>query len=307
MKRALHASTRLLLFALAGTALAQDRTGGFRESDVVGGAKWFMHVNLTELKASKVGEQLISKIDGDAKRKIRAFERMISFNPLEDLDSVTLSGTAAEPEKAVALIRGVFDVPHLTDLALAADDHDTHAHGGRTIHSWTDKKKPGERVYASLLSDHHMLFGPDLSLIKSAVDTLQAKAEGPAPKPRFPAIDPRVPFVTAWADLSVLDSLAIESAFVRKIRTLHLSVGETEGKAFARALIDASDQRTPRLLGKMLAGVLAFGEAADQIPASTADAVAIDASGTSLVVDGAMDLDSLLEMLQGLEGLKDQL
>ena len=294
----------------ATPAIAQDRAddGVLQSAQVVSDAKWFVHINLVELKGSKIGEELVKHIDGNAKRKIRAFERMISFNPLEDLDAVTVSGSAAEPDKAVVVLRGAFDVPHLTDLAMAADGYRSQEHAGQTIHTWQDEKTPGGRLNGCIIAENLMLFGPDLATLKAGIDSTLGKAAPFAAAANFPDVEGRrPPFVAAWADLSVLDSLKIESAFVRRVRSLHLSVGENAGQAFARVIVDAEDGRTPKLIAQMLAGVLALAEAAEQLPSEVADAIDIEILGTRLVVDGAMDLDSLVEMVESLEQLKGKL
>ena len=314
MKRALNALllAPTLSIALGSAAFAQQaRDGGFRQRDVVGGAKWYVHVDLRELKGSRVGKELLSKIDGDAKRKIKAFERMISFNPLEDLDSVTISGVAAEPERAVVSLRGVFDIPHLTDLARAADGHAEVIHGGRTIHSWDDDKSPGQRINACLLSENAMLFGPDLALVRAGIDTLQAKLEGPnggaVELPFPPVTGRRPPFASAWADFSVLDGLEIESDFVRRVQASHLSVGEDGGKAFARIVVDAVDARAPKLMGRIVSGTLALGEAVGELPTEIVESVSVQTEDKRLVIDGAMALDSLVELVENIEKLKGRL
>lgn len=285
-----------------GGAYAQDaRHGKLRVGDVAEEAKWFLHVNLDQLRGSEIGKQLLTRVDGDAQRKIKAFERMISFNPLEDLDAVTLFGMGADPEQAVAVIRGVFDVEHLSDLAPAADGYKAHTHAGRTIHSWDDEKNLGARIYGCIYSEQLMLLGPNLKLVQQAIGLAGGDVAGMADTAAFDAGSGRTPIFVASADLSILDGIEIESRFVRKIRKMHMVAGEVDGQVFAGATIEAADQRTPKLLGKMLSGVIAFAEAAEQIPAATSDAIRIENSGTQMRIDGTMDLETFAQMAKTLE------
>ncbi len=294
--------------ALSLTALAPggERGGEFRQSEVAAGAAWFLHLDLVQLKSGKIGEQLMAEIDEDAERKIRAFKRMISFNPFEDLDAVTLYGTAAGPESAVALVRGVFDVPHLTDLVTAADGHEATEHAGKVIHGWSDANTPAGRLFGCLVSDRQIVLGPDVEVLKAAVDTVAGGGDSLADTGALGApAGGAPPIVSAAAGLSALADLDIESAFVQQMRSLYLAAGESEGKVFARVVVEVDDERTPKLMAKMLAGVLAFGEASDKLPEGAADAVAIEVEAGKLSASGEMDLDLLLEMMQGLKEITE--
>ena len=296
--------------ALGGVASGQERDGRFQAAEVAGDAKWFVHVDLAALRGSEIGKEMLSRIDGDAQRKINAFKRMISFNPVEDLDAVTLFGTDAGPEKAVALLRGVFDVEHLTDLVKAADAYKSGEHAGSTVHSWADGKTPGGRLFGCMVSDKRMVLGPDRGLVHRAIDLAKGDGEslegGTAFAAAFDGGGQR-PIVAAAADLAGLGGLEIESAFVRRVRSIYLAAGEADGEVFARAVVGAEDERAPQLMGMMLSGVLAFGEVSDQLPEGTASAVEVEASGKELHVDAAMGLDDFLELVEGLEELKGNL
>ena len=296
------------LFA-AGLCVAQERDGQFRATEVAADAKWFAHVDLTALRDSAIGKELLAQIDGEAQRKIKAFKRMISFNPIEDLDAVTVFGAGAEPDKAVALVRGVFDVEHLTDLAMAADGYKGAAHRGKTVHSWTDAKSPGGRLYGCMVSTKIMVLGPDEDLVHAAIALAEGSGTSLEDGGTFALPDGGEgrPIVAAAADLAGLGGLDIESAFARRVRSVYLAAGETDGKVFARAVVGTEDERAPKLLGKMLHGVLAFAEATEGVPVGTSDAVGVTTEGERLEVEASMGVAAFMEMMQGLEDLKGKL
>ena len=138
-----------LLAVAIGSAFAET-PGKFKPSETSAKATWFAHVNLVRLRDSEVGKQLIGELDGEAKRQLRQFERMLNFHPIEDLESATFYGTSSDPEKAVALIRGEFDTDRLTGLAEDGDEYKPFPHGTSTIHSWQDNSN---RVYATIAKD----------------------------------------------------------------------------------------------------------------------------------------------------------
>ena len=290
-----------------GVAFAvPDREGGFRAAEVEVSAKWFVHVDLVSLRGSEIGKEMMSYIDGDAERKIQAFKRMISFNPLEDLDAVTLFGGGAEPEKAVAVLRGVFNVEHLTDLVIAADGYESGTHRGKTVHSWDDDNTPSGRLFGCLLSERTMLMGPDRELVHTGIDLMAGEGDSIVGGETFAIAgeEKRRPIVAAAVDLEGLGDLEIESAFLRKVSSVYLAAGEDDGEVFARLIVGAEDERVPVLLGKMLSGVLAFGEAAEQLPVGAESAFIVETKGEQLTVQAGMALAPFMKMVRGLDDLK---
>ena len=153
-----------------------------------------------------------------------------------------------------------------------------------------------------------MLMGPDRELVHTGIDLMAGEGDSIAGGKTFAIAgeERRRPIVAAAVDLEGLGDLEIESAFLRKVSSVYLAVGEEDGEVFARLIVGAEDERVPVLLGKMLSGVLAFGEAAEQLPVGAESAFEIETEGERLTVEAAMALGPFLKMVRGLGDLKDK-
>jgi hypothetical protein len=280
--------------------------GEFRPAEVSAKASWFAHLDLANLRSSEIGQQLIGELDGEAKRQLRQLERMLNFHPIDDLQSATVYGTSSDPEKAVALIRGSFDVKRLTGVAIDAEDYTAIAHGDSTIHSWKDGNK---RIYATIPSAELIIIGADLELLKSAFDVTAGNGAPIDPAKLFGHTQSdRPPIVVAAANLSALGTLDIDSSLVRKIKSIYLSAGETGGELSAHVVLKTADARSAKLIDQMLHGVLALAEASDEVPQEviTAFKTQLSEDSVSLTVSLPMKKfkDLVAKLEKAAEGLK---
>lgn len=260
--------TLLILATAISSAIAAP--GEFKPAATSSKATWFAHLDLVSLRSSEIGKQLIGKLDGESKRQLRQFERMLNFHPINDLDSVTVYGTSKDPEKAIALIRGKFDTQRLTGVAEDANDYKTVAHGKSTIHSWKDGSK---RIYASIVSENLVAIGPELELLRTALDVTNGDGAALDPTKIFGHLEAaHAPILIASANLSALGTLDIDSSLVRKIQSVYISAGEKDGKLLGYAAVKTADKRSAKLVDNMLHGVLALAEASDEVPQEIIDA-----------------------------------
>jgi len=258
--------------------------GEFRPSETSASATWFAHVNLVGLRASETGKQLINELDGEAKRQLRQIERMLNFHPIKDLESATVYGTSSDPEKAVALLRGDFDVDRLNGVAEDSDDYRAVAHGTGTIHSWRDGSK---LLFASIPSTNLIIIGPELELVQTALDVTTGTGEAMDESQIFGHRQTtQAPILIAAANLSALGSLEIDSSLVRKIQAIYVSAGEKGGELLGYAAMKTADARSAELVDQMLHGVLALAEASDELAPEVIEAfqTKLDGNGISLTV-----------------------
>ena len=294
-----------ILVLAAAVATALGAPGEFRPSETSAGATWFAHLNLVSLRSSELGQQLIGELDGEAKRQLRQIERMLNFHPINDLESATVYGTSSDPEKAVALLRGRFDIDRLTGVAKDCDGYQAASHGAVTIHSWMDG---GKRIYASIASPGLIIIGPEVDLIRTALDVISGAAE-PLDESKIFGHSPttHAPVVIASADLSALGSLEIDSSLVRKIKAIYVSAGEQDGELLAYAALRTADARSAKLVDQMLHGVLALAEASDEVPPEVIEAFQTKLSDSGISLTVSLPIKKFKDLVAKLEKAADGL
>ncbi|MFT4547644.1 MAG: hypothetical protein ACI8XO_002004 [Verrucomicrobiales bacterium] len=287
----------LLLGAALSSVFAVP--GEFKPSETSAKATWFAHVNLITLRSSEIGRKLIGELDNEAKRQLRQLERMLNFHPVEDLESATFYGTSSDPEKAVALIRGEFDVERLKGVVKDGDDYMPMKHNQAIIHSWKDS---GHRIYATIANDRLIIIGPDLDLLRSAADVIIAGGAALDESKIFGhEKSDRSPILVASADLAALGTLEIDSSLVRKIKSVSISVGENNGELLALASLKTADTRSAELVEQMLNGVLALAEASEEFSPEIVQAFKTKLTGTGISLSISLPLNQFKDLVAKLE------
>lgn len=239
------------------TLLSPLRGAEMVPSQVPASAKWFFHVDFDQMRGTATGKSVIAEIESDHGARLRAFKRMFSLHPLEDLHGVTLYGDG-KPKQAVALLHGTFDRAHMEDVVKGADDYSSSDYGGFTVHSWKDK---GEKHHASFVHEKLLLFSRQKKLLHLAIDTLNANV--PVEAAPFFAGAGGKPLIAASARLSEIE-VPNERAHVAKMaESFHLAANENEGRFFLRAEMKTETPQKAERLRRMIDGLLAFAQVGD--------------------------------------------
>lgn len=220
-------------------------------------AKWQLHADLDAMRASGTGKTLFALLEAEHGKQLRAFKRMFSLHPLNDLRDITLYGDG-KADHAVALIHGTFNRAHIEDVVGAAEGHETRSHGGVTVHRWKDK---GVDQHAAFANPDLLVFSRQAHLLQEALDVLAAKA--PAGADPFLQADGGRPLISASARLAEIELPEDQARLVRMVRTLRLAAHEHEGRFLLRMDAETADATDADRLRRMLDGVLAFAEASD--------------------------------------------
>lgn len=238
-------------------SIAPLLAGGIIPSQVPASAKWQLHADLDAMRGSETGKSIFARIEADHGAKLRAFKRMFSIHPLNDLRGITLYGDG-KPDHAVALIDGTFDLAHIEDVLGAADSHKTDSRAGFTVHHWKDKDV---WQHASFATESLLVFSRQKDLLHDALDVLKANA--PAKPDPFFAANGGSPLIAASARLSEIELPGDEARLVRMARTLRIGFSEHGGRFSIRIGAETADAAAAESLRRMLDGVIAFVQASD--------------------------------------------
>jgi hypothetical protein len=246
-------NTILSLLALAAAATPL-RAGELVPAEIPASAQWLLHADLDGMRNSETGKAIFAEIEAKHGDQLRAFKRMFSLHPVNDLHDLTLYGDG-KPDRAVVLIEGDFNREHMEDVVKAADDYTAGNHDGITIHGWKDK---GTQQYAAFAKDNLLVFSRQEDLLKLALETLKNGSATTADA--FFNADGAKPLVCASAHLTGIDLPPDAAHLVKLASTLRVAVSEHDGRFNVRAGADASDAKSADRMRRMLDGVVALAQ-----------------------------------------------
>jgi hypothetical protein len=218
-------------------------------------AKWLLHADMEAMRDSETGKRVFAAVEAASGDKLRAFKRMFSLHPIEDLSGVTLFGDGGQ-DHAVALIEGKFDRGHIEDVLKGAEDHSTADHADVMIHSWRDN---GVMQHAAFVNDGLMVFSRQERLLRQSLDVLKDGGAAPIEDVLFTAGKGRA-LLDARARLSELNLPADASRLLSKIRGMGMTAVEEDGRFAIRMSMETADQQDAERVRRVLDGVFALAE-----------------------------------------------
>jgi len=242
-----------LLTLLLITPLAQ--AGELVPARIPASAKWLLHADMEAMRDSETGKRVFAAVEADHGDKLRAFKRMFSLHPIEDLSGVTLFGDGM-PDQAVALIEGKFDREHIEDVLKGAENHSTADHADTMIHSWRDNEV---MQHAAFAEDGLLIFSRQERLLRQSLDVLKDGGAAPIADELF-AANRGLALVDVRARLSEINLPADAARLLNKIRGMGMTAVEEDGRFAIRMSMETADEQDAGRVRRVLDGVFAFAE-----------------------------------------------
>jgi hypothetical protein len=239
-------------------------------------AAWFLHLDVEKLKGTEVGQYLLGELEKpEAQRALAGMQAIFNFDPRKTLKNCTLFSRGESPEDAVLVMRGTFDTERLTTLARAGQDYQSIRYRHYTIHGWVDARKRGRRAkdhrsYGVIPSPGVVVLGQKVARMQEALDLLErpeGSADGATMVPK-PAIDAGAVVLLGAARPGKVALLPPGVAFLRSVKTLSLSAGETGGTLEAELTFESESEESARNLLAIAQGLLAWSSFQDAKPAN---------------------------------------
>jgi hypothetical protein len=274
----------LLLGTIAATAAP------FQPGQVSEDANWFLHADLDNLRNTQVGATLMEAIEKEHGRQLKAVKRMFSLNPFTDLHGVTIYGSGEEDE-AVALIHATFQRDHLEDLIGASDGYKTTQHHSNTIHTWKDDDKKVQN--GAFFGKDLVIISEHKGLVSDALDVLDKRADG------MKALSTQSAFMFGLINLEGIDIQGDEAKLFEKARSLQGRLFEQDGRLHAELVIEAADNALAKRFQKVLDGIVALGELANEDLASLELGMQTSIKdGTMVTATMSIPNDRMLELME---------
>ena len=164
----------LLACLLPGRVVA----GPIAAGDVPPDAQWVAHLDVRGMLESSLGEFLLAQGNAGQLEEGRALIRQSAgFDPMTDLESLTVYGHTDQPDAAVAVLRGAFDPDMLLALVQGPEDGDFE-HGSHTVHQWSQAPENADddgRRFAAFVDDA-LIAARTRAAVEGALDRMDAAA-----------------------------------------------------------------------------------------------------------------------------------
>lgn len=154
--------------------------------DVAQGAKWFGHVNFEGVRSMAIVQEMREKWDqsGRLEERMQWVVDKIGINPMEDLLGLTFYSTQYEGDVGVGLlyVKQLDREKMLAAFSEKHPDHTTSEHRGRTLYTWTVKKRGRQiALTGTIASDTLIVIGAGSDHVRLALDVVDGAQPGLGP------------------------------------------------------------------------------------------------------------------------------
>lgn len=304
-----------ILLPLSAVAVAGSALGGeLDKTRVSAEARWVAHFDLDAFQKTKLFTEVM-KQDAFDEIDVAEIREKFGIDPFATVKSVTLYGTGADPENAVAIITGTSELDTLLTMLQGQENHRTIQEGNLTLHGWEEHgdvdglwyvhQTPdgGDRVVA--LSDDRANLMHAARVLRGDLPNLSR-----ASNPRVTASPrPGSYLFVAAADLSGLSGVEPVSAVAGMADRLAIDVGEHEGLLYARVAVDTVSGEDATKIADIVRGGIALiqvaaGMSGDDVPPAARNliqALRVQERGTEVLLEFEYDIGRLIQDVKSLE------
>jgi len=248
----------LLIFLLVSTSWAV----GPQEELIPADAKWVVHTDMEKLKASHLGTLIIDELNQKEglEDKLSIFADVFGFNPLKDIEGVTLYGNDKNPENGVALIQAAFDTEKFLRLLRQNPEYDIYDYGDHQIHRWLDEKK-NIIQFGTFANKNLGIISRSKEKVQSALDVVEGTRENLGSTQALGSLEemPRGTFFTIAAEnLTELTDGNPKAKVLKNAHGLAMFLGEVDKNIFMDIDITAADSETATQIQQVFLGIKAF-------------------------------------------------
>lgn len=237
----------LALLSLAAPAVSQSHPGDFVSAD----ARWIAHVDLGGLLRAQLVTEVMKRegVSFDS-GEFADMKTALALDPLTDIRSVTVYGTADDPERAVALVMGNVNLENALDRLVLHMQREEITSGGLTMYRWQERDSSSSDelftyVARRVDSDERVLMaGPNAADVAHAARVVRGDAESlGAGNSRISFAPSTGALIHVTASTELLDSLDVDAPgeVMNMLDSLRLEIGETAGKTYVDARLGVRD------------------------------------------------------------------
>jgi len=261
-------------------------------------ARWIAHLDNDQLRKSVTGGLIRQSMEQTGSlAEMEDFAALYSFDPLVDINDITVYSREKDKDKFVVIFDGNFDKEELLKIIPPDMQHEVINYGQSELHIWQGEAQANKRymgldlkydgeikleprqgevqindqvvnqaMYGCFYSDRHIVLSPSLDSIKSAIDVLNGTAEN-ARETDFIADSNDNESIFFRAFVKGVGTIAGDepkAAILQQTDTLELVIGECDGIFFVNVDLVTKSEETAAAIGTMLEGAFEFSVSQDR-------------------------------------------
>lgn len=266
-------------------------------------AKWFFHLNNERLNES----ELLKVFKPEIEKKIKNAKelQLIGFNPLTDLNSVTMYGNSYQRTGSVLILDGQFNSNEILTLAKEQFKNQSSDYRGYQILFWGQGVKS---VYVAFYDNTKIVFARDLDTLKKAVDVMDGTAKNISQSENTLLDNAYGNIVTARVvDFNPKIKKPMKSKLFKNITEMTYNSGEEGSQMSSQLSLKGADLEVSSLLKDMVTGLKALLLlTADQqkVINTFLKPIQINQDGESVNISLKTETDELINMIKECKKLK---
>jgi hypothetical protein len=288
--------------ALIASMINAVRAAPLDPSTVSAGAKWIVHIDFDALRESKVAEHVREEMMKHdlAATVMGMIKEATGIDPNKDLHGATAYGTGFKPHAGVLIVYAHADREKLVGLMKTRPDFKETKEGDLHLYSWRESQ--GDRhhdVVVAFPKPGTGVFADSVDQVKSAVAVLGGQGSLGSSS-LLTGNSPKGTILTVSAiDINESD-LPVKLDMLKKISSVSIVAGESDGTDFNHTRIATTDAETAKQLKSILDGVKATADLrlADQPEIrALVDATKVEANDKALAIEWSGSSDSVNKLV----------
>jgi len=275
----------------------------FNPKDVAADPALVFHVDCDALRASSVGQSILSQQEVDD--KLSAVGAIFDFDIRTQLHGLTVYTTEAHPKEGALIVYGDFDPNRLIALAKATDGFHGVTNGSHVIYSWLDDKKKAKdgepsRVYGAI-SGHRVIFGQQESHLAAALDVIDGTTPSFSGKKGLPGAESGESILLEGLLLKFdFDDPDDKAAIFKMSKSVRLKLSELANNMTATVRLEAADTNTSTQIANIAQGLVALLKLQQNDASATklANAIAIKQDGATVGLTLSVPSSELIDMIK---------
>lgn len=280
-----------------------DFAAPFNPNDVAADPAMLMHVDCDAVRASAIGQWLLS--EPAVQDKLASVGAQFDVNLSNQLHGITFYTTAAHSQDGVMVVAADFEPGPLLAKAQALNDFACATNGSRVIYSWVDekwKRRLGRtaRVYGAI-SGRHVVYGQTEPRLADAMDVLEGAARGFDGERQLLRAKPGEAVLLEAALLKVdFRNAQGPAAIFQMCKSVCLKVSEANNNTTAVIRLETADDDTAAQVNSVVQGFLGMlkMQAEDANAIKFANSITISKDGHAVGVTISMPSPEMIDMLK---------
>lgn len=235
------------------------------QKNIIGpGADWVAHVDIEAFRNSAIGKLVLAELKAQGvEDQMQNFASVFSFNPLTDVQNITLYGKGKDRSNAVAIVDGKFDAQKLISLVKMNPQFQETPYQSVTLYRWHNEDKKGgagELMYGFVREGRGVVISTGLETLKQAADNLKGSGAGASSglAAQVPSPESGTFAQIATTGIGSLAGDDPKAAILKQADLFTASAGEAGDKAFVGLRLRGQSPEMADNVTKMAQGLLAM-------------------------------------------------